>query len=146
MSEPNLLDSATVSAVIGAISGGLVSWAIASVSDGKNKRFAQYCAIEILLDELQCSAQRYWKKAGKEVDAESSIKAMIESLDLKIQSFSRIVGSKKFSDASSQRVDELGDEITGDEFETIARKRDSVRASRIASKCRILKDYLHGYL
>lgn len=146
MSGDGWLSNATISAILGGLSGGVVSWLIALGSERATRRYSQYCAIESLLDELHCISIRYWKKPGKDCEVEAAIKGLVEKLDLKVQSLSRLIGKGRVARGSCDRVDDLAEEITGDDFEMVSRKRNSVRALKIENQLKELKDYLHGYV
>lgn len=143
MSE-DLLGNATFSAVIGGLAGGVTSWVISIRSETSGRRYAKYNAIELIVDDLQCVSKRYWKKAGADAELEAEIKVSLERLDLKIQSLLRLFKRSPIEAAVNKYMDELTDEVTGGDFESSKRRKDSVRVMRIERVCGDIRDYLHS--
>lgn len=140
----DLLGNATFSAVVGGLAGGVTSWVISIRSERSGRRYAKFDSIELLIDDLQCLSRRYWKKAGVDSVQEDEIKNFLERLDLKIQSLIRLIGKPSVELAINDYMDRLTDEITGGNFESVKRRRDSVRVVRIERLCEEIRSYLHS--
>ncbi len=140
----DLLGNATFSAIVGGLAGGVTSWIIAIRSERSGRRYAKYNAIEVIIDDLQCMSTKYWKKAGPDTVLEGDIKISLERLDLKIQSLLRLFRRSSIETEINRYMDELTDEITGGDFESATRRKDSVRVMRIAKICGGIRDYLHS--
>jgi hypothetical protein len=140
----NLLGNATFSAIVGGLAGGVTSWIISIRSEASGRRYAKYNAVELVVDDLQCVSKKYWKKAGSDAVLETEIKASLERLDLKIQSLLRLLNRSSIEVVVNGYMDELTDEITGGDFESSNRRKDSVRVMRVDRICGGIRDYLHG--
>lgn len=139
----DLLGNATFSAVVGGLAGSVTSWFISISSERSGRRYARFDSIELLIDDLQCVSRRYWKKAGSDSVQELEIKGVLERLDLKIQSLLRLIGKPSVECAINEYMDKLTDEVTGGDFESVKRRRDSVRVMKIEGLCDEIKSYLH---
>ena len=140
----DLLGNATFSAIIGGLAGGVTSWIISIRSEKSGRRYAKYSAVEIIVDDLQCMSTRYWKKAGSDAVLEGEIKVSLERLDLKIQSLLRLFKRSAIETSINKYMDELTDEVTGGDFESAKRRKDSVRVMKIGRVCGDIRNYLHG--
>ena len=129
-------------AVIGAFSGGGVSWLITQASEKKQGRLAAYLQIESHLDDLQVQAVAYWKACGLMPEAEAALISRLEMLDLAVQSFCRLM--KKRLDSYSSNIDALDELATGGDFQTATRRRELARVVRLREESQKFKDELFG--
>lgn len=144
--DASAFDNASVSALVGALSGGVVSYVVGARTERKSRRFASFSSVESVIEELESVAVSYWRLAGKIPDRESEIKSLIEKLDVKAQSFGRCVDRKRYSNELISRFDRLDEEITGGSFESSTRRKDSVRVQRIKALSKELKDWMYTFV
>lgn len=133
----------TVAAIVGALSGGLVSWFMVRRGNRDSKIYMSYQALEAVLDDLEGAARGYWRKMGRIPDEESHIKLLLERLDLKFQAYLRYRKSEDLAASARAVIDELTDQVTGDTFETARRGADFSRALLIRTTCVSIRDLLH---
>lgn len=134
----------TVAAVVGAISGGVVSWAIASRSAKTERRARYYERFEQSLDELQFLAVDYWRRFGRDESAERKLIAQMEAIDVRLEALLRGVSKSGVVENATSLFDQLTDDVTGGSFETAARRRELLRVGNIKQRCREMKDLLHS--
>ena len=134
----------TIAAIVGAISGGLVSWAIASGSSRTERRARYYERFEQSLDELQFLAVDYWRRAGRDEPTERKLISLMEGIDVRLDALLRRVSKHGVATSATSLFDHLTDDVTGGSFETAARRRDVLRVSNIKQRCREMKDLLHS--
>lgn len=133
----------TVSAVLGGLSGGVVSWIVTRKANKDARKLAGYQAVETILDELECSARDYWRKSGRIPVEESKIKSLLERLDLKVQAYFRIRKSASLEERAREVLDDLSEYVSGGDFETVKRRPDFGRVKLIKAKCAQMRDALH---
>ena len=129
-------------AVVGAISGGGVSWLITHLSEKKQGRLSSYSQIESHLDSLQVQGVAYWKSSGMLPESEAALISRLEMLDLAVQSFCRVKNVNL--DSYSKSLDELGEIATGGDFQTANRRRDLSRVVRLREESQRLKNSLYS--
>lgn len=138
----SIFNNESLAAIIGGICGGAVSFLIAAVERQRARAWIILQAIETLLDDLEVISKNYWRVPGKRPEDESQIKSMLERLDLKIESFLRKKKNNRIQSILRAKIDEITDEMTGGEFESVARRPDFMRAQQIRKKCREIRDIL----
>ena len=134
----------SIAAIVGAISGGLVSWAIASGASKTERRARYYERFEQSLDELQFQAVDYWRRAGRDEPTERKLIALMEGIDVRLDALLRRVTKQEVVISATSLFDQLTDDVTGGSFETTTRRRDVLRVGNIKQRCREMKDLLHS--
>lgn len=127
----DISDNATLSAVAGALSGGVVSVFVARISAPYVEREAIVRGLNDLLDDLVIEAASYWRSVGLDAPAEKRLKYQMERVDLKIQSLQRRDHHSRGTIALNELFDRLDEAVTGGAFETATRRRDVARIGRI---------------
>lgn len=133
----------TVSAILGGISGGVVSWLVARHASHEDRAFSSYQTVETVLDDLECASRAYWRQAGQIPGEESTIKNLLERLDLKIQAHFRIIKKEELEHELNIMIDDLTDLVSGGDFETVKRKPSFGRVQRIKNQCLNIRNILH---
>lgn len=135
---------AVFASLCGAMSGGLISWIISSQSQRSSRRYSLYGSIDVIIDDLECTACGYWRKDGRDISQEVSIKQYLERLDLRLRSLFRELKNDELESDTKGLLDDLYEVTTGESFETSAKIRDQNRIARIKYLCRELRDMLYG--
>lgn len=128
----------SMAALIGAISGGVVSWAVTHHAGKSQRRWVAYERIESLVDRIQIDALSYWRSEGLNGQVEILLIQQLEHLDLSIQGFNRLPGKEIRN--SEALIDALTECVTGGNFQTASRRRDMARLQGIRRAVKDIKD------
>lgn len=142
MPEPSIWANATVSAIVGGASGGIISLIGLYLMDGRNRYALASGSFSARLEDLVVDGAEYWLKAGQDGALEKRIKEHLERVDLRMQSLKKFSKGKKAMPLLEQNLDRLSDSLTGGEFEGRDRPIQRVRVSRIRTAVKEMQDLL----
>ena len=138
MTVESVFGNESLAAVIGAVSGALASDGV-NYFDRKKMR-AQFISDQMLdlLDDIDFESRDYWRSNGQNKPQEVLIKRKFDSLYKKLERF-----SWRKQEFIKPHLDYFNDDCTGDEFETLNRIADFVRAERIKVRSKAIRDILN---
>jgi len=128
--------AAVVGGMVGAVTGGLTSWAVSHYSATKARSAAKIDQLEVLVDSFREVSMSYWRTSGRNDALERLIITKLDALGSKLE----LLKSRKHISASSYEAaeearSELFDEATGGTFQTKNRTVDSEKVARIKALC-----------
>lgn len=132
----DLSQNATISAIAGAISGGLISFIVAKLTETGIARKRLVDALDDAVEETVVVASAYWRTGGQDVAEERRIKSLFDRIDVKlraIQDFDHQVDTIMDLTAPFDRLEEV---VTGGLFESARRRRDVARIASLKDAAR----------
>ncbi len=126
-----------VSALVGSVSGGLVSYFIArkALRDGRQELNAS-AALEALESSL-VEARAYWRTSGQHPDLERRIKGQIDALSFRLR---RAFPSDADCNEFVRLVNSFDECATGGTFEQLSRRRDPARLQRLVERANAIRE------
>jgi hypothetical protein len=121
------LSAALWGALLGAVSGGLVSWASERHSDARRRKRAIKDSFEDVVCDLGGLVQTYWSRSGSDAAMESAIVSAIAKLRAKLAQLGLAIGENAEVRLAFKEMFQYS---TGGPFATASRSADPSRARR----------------
>lgn len=143
MPEPSVWANSTVSAITGAVAGGLISFFVALFSAASNRHSMAVSDLLSLTEDFAIEACAYWRTTGQNKAVESRMKSQLERIDMRMQSVIKKGKAKRNKDALISKIDDLTEASTGGAFEEMSRYTNVARVKKIRSVIKEIDDLVH---
>lgn len=136
-----LSDNATISAIVGAFSGGFAGYLASKILQARDTKQRHADTLDELILDLKGDARTYWSRDGQDRKQESDLERLSRRIRDKAVKHEKLHNKNKREKNLKDLCLVLHNEVTGGTFAQVSRTADPLKVTRIEILIDRVRDY-----